>query len=89
MAWDFTTASEFQQKRDWMRDCVAQEVEAIDVAFGGQDAVYDVKHAVPQEVIRPFQEQVKAQGLRAGHLDLVPNDEIRSGYWMDLEVGNL
>jgi acyl-CoA dehydrogenase len=69
MAWDFSTEPEFQQKLDWIREFVIQEIEPIDLAFSGEDAIYDMSHPVHKEVIRPLQEQVKAQNLWACHLD--------------------
>ena len=68
MAWDFSTEPEFQQKLDWVRDFVKNEVEPLDLAFAGEDFIYDKKHPVHDEVLRPLQEKVKQQGLWACHL---------------------
>ena len=69
MAWNFSADPDFQQKLDWISEFVTREIEPIDLAFGGEDAVYDTTHPVHKEVIRPLQEQVKEQGLWACHLD--------------------
>ena len=67
MAWDFETEPEFQAKLDWIEEFVENEIEPLDLAFGSH-AVYDKSQPVHREVIRPLQEQVKAQGLWACHL---------------------
>ena len=33
MAWDFSTEPEFQEKLDWIREFVANEIEPLDLAF--------------------------------------------------------
>jgi acyl-CoA dehydrogenase len=67
MAWDFSTEPEFQEKLDWIAAFVKDEVEPIDLAFDGH-LVYDKRHPVHDEVVRPLQEQVKAHDLWACHL---------------------
>ncbi|MEA2645666.1 MAG: acyl-CoA dehydrogenase [Chloroflexota bacterium] len=60
MSWDFTTEPEFQEKLDWMEKFVREEVwplEVIDTDLEGFT-----------RLIRPLQEQVKANGLWATHL---------------------
>ena len=66
--WDFSTEAEFQEKLDWVRTFVREEIEPIDLLFPANDAPYDRDSAVYREVIRPLQEQVKAKGLWAAHL---------------------
>jgi acyl-CoA dehydrogenase len=60
MSWDFETEPEFQEKLDWMRDFVRQEVWPLEVI--------DTDLAGFTRLIRPLQEQVKARGLWATHL---------------------
>ena len=36
MAWDFTTDPEFQEKLDWMDGFVREEVEPLDLVWGGR-----------------------------------------------------
>ncbi|MEY2450320.1 MAG: acyl-CoA dehydrogenase, partial [Acidimicrobiaceae bacterium] len=67
MPWDFSTEPEFQEKLDWIAAFVKAEVEPLDLAFDAH-LVYDKKHPVHAEVVRPLQEQVKAQDLWACHL---------------------
>ena len=67
MAWDFETEPEFQEKLDWLKTFVAEQVEPIDLAFP-HHLVYDKAHPVHAEVVKPLQAQVKAQGLWACHL---------------------
>ncbi|MET0370181.1 MAG: acyl-CoA dehydrogenase family protein [Sphingobium sp.] len=66
---DFTIEPEFQAKLDWMRDFVKNECEPIDLLFPHHGDPYDVKNKTARAVIAPLQDQVKAQGLWACHLD--------------------
>jgi acyl-CoA dehydrogenase len=60
VSWDFSTEPEFQEKLDWMRDFVREEVWPLEVV--------DTDLAGFTRLIRPLQDQVKAQGLWATHL---------------------
>src|SRR6202035_254155 len=60
MAWDFSTEPEFEEKLEWMRGFVRDEVFPLETL----DLTYDQVRVL----IRPLQEQVKAQGLWAAHL---------------------
>ncbi len=60
MAWDFSTEPEFEEKLEWMRAFVRQEVFPLETLSLTYDQV--------RVVIRPLQEQVKDQGLWAAHL---------------------
>ena len=62
MAWDFSTEPEFQQKLDWMREFVREEIWPIETVFEelGQEGF--------ERAIAPLQEQVKERGLWAAHL---------------------
>ncbi len=66
---DFTIDPEFRAKLDWMRDFVVRECEPIDLLFPHHGDPYDVKNAKARAIIVPLQEEVKAQGLWACHLD--------------------
>ncbi len=68
MAWDFSTEPDFQQKLDWTREFVRDEIKPLDLAFPGEQVVFDKTHPVHEAVIYPLQEKVKAQGLWACHL---------------------
>jgi acyl-CoA dehydrogenase len=65
---DFSVEPEFQEQLDWMRAFVDEEAVPLDLAFEGEDAIYDKNHPVHAEVIRPLQEKVKQRGLWACHL---------------------
>src|SRR5271163_1352574 len=60
MAWDFSTEPEFEEKLEWMRGFVREEVYPLETL----DLTYDQVRVL----IRPLQEQVKVQGLWAAHL---------------------
>ena len=68
MAWDFETEAEFQEKLDWIAEFVREEIEPIDLLFGGGGAPYDKSNRAALEIIRPLQEEVKKQDLWACHL---------------------
>jgi acyl-CoA dehydrogenase len=62
MAWDFSTEPEFQEKLDWMRTFVRDEIWPIETIAEeldqpGLDRIY-----------APLQEEVKRRGLWAAHL---------------------
>src|SRR5581483_6905859 len=65
MAWDFETDAEYQAKLDWVDGFVREEVEPLDYVLG--DA-YDKSDERALAVVRPLQQQVRAQGLWAAHL---------------------
>lgn len=67
--WTFQTEPEFQTKLDWMLDFVKTECELLDLRFPGHGAPYDTAFAEARAAIKPLQDQVKAQGLWACHLD--------------------
>ena len=60
MAWDFSTEPEFEEKLEWMRGFVREEVFPLETL----DLTYDQVRVL----VRPLQEQVKAEGLWAAHL---------------------
>jgi acyl-CoA dehydrogenase len=66
---DFSIDPEFQAKLDWMRDFVKNECEPIDLLFPHHGDPYDTKNSKARAIIAPLQDQVKAQGLWACHLD--------------------
>ena len=66
---DFTVEPEFQEKLDWMNRFVREEVEDLDLLFPDGGAPYDKTDAKALAILKPLQEQVKAKGLWACHLD--------------------
>jgi len=65
---DFTVEPEFQAKLDWMADFVRAEVEPLDLLFPHGGDPYDTANTKARRILRPLQEQVRAQGLWACHL---------------------
>ena len=61
MAWDFSTEPEFQKKLDWMDEFVRAEIFPLEVL--------DLDWPTLRRAIAPLQEEVRAQGLWAAHLD--------------------
>lgn len=66
--WDFSTEPEFQEKLDWVLTFVREEVEPLDLLFPAGGDPYDVQNEAARKVLRPLQDQVRAQGLWACHL---------------------
>ncbi|WP_028710068.1 acyl-CoA dehydrogenase family protein [Paracoccus pantotrophus] len=67
---DFTIEPEFQEKLDWIRKFIDEEVEPLDVLTGyNSNASYDLTNQATVDIVKMLQEKVKAQGLWAPHLD--------------------
>ena len=66
MAWDFTTEPEFQEKLDWMDAFVRDEVEPLDLVWGGK-AFHPLSDTL-RKVVDPLKQQVRDRGLWACHL---------------------
>jgi acyl-CoA dehydrogenase len=66
--WEFSTDPEFQHKLDWMTAFVRDECEPLDLLFPHAGTPYDVHHAASRAIVKPLQDQVRAQGLWACHL---------------------
>ena len=63
MAWDFQTEPEFQEQLDWATRLVRQEIWPIEAV------VDELDQPALNRIYAPLQEQVKARGLWAAHLD--------------------
>src|SRR5688500_18424024 len=61
MAWDFSTEPEFEEKLEWTRGFVREEIMPLELL--------DIEHDTFLRLIRPLQEEVKDRGLWAAHLD--------------------
>ncbi|MBV8981448.1 MAG: acyl-CoA dehydrogenase family protein [Acidimicrobiia bacterium] len=61
MAWDFSTEPEFEQKLEWMRTFVRDEIYPLETL--------DLDEATFRRLTDPLREEVKKQGLWAAHLD--------------------
>uniref|UniRef100_A0AAU1M383 Acyl-CoA dehydrogenase family protein n=1 Tax=Streptomyces sp. NBC_00148 TaxID=2903626 RepID=A0AAU1M383_9ACTN len=66
--WDFSTDPEFQQKLDWMKTFVREEVEPLDLLFPAGGDPYDTSNEAALAILRPLQQQVREEGLWACHL---------------------
>jgi len=65
---DFSIDPEFEAQLEWIREFVATEIEPLDLAFAGEEMVYDKSSRLYAEVIRPLQQVVKDRGLWSCHL---------------------
>jgi acyl-CoA dehydrogenase len=63
MAWDFSTEPEFQEKLDWMRQFLDDEILPLETIQ------YDVTEAEWDRLTEPLKQQVKDRELWACHLD--------------------
>ena len=59
MAWDFETEPEFQAKLDWADEFVREEVEPLDLLWGG------LEFTPPDDRLRKVIDPLKARGARA------------------------
>src|SRR6478735_3155179 len=62
MAWDFSTEPEFQEKLDWMRAFVREEIWPI------EPVAEELDQAGLDRIYAPLKEEVKRHGLWAAHL---------------------
>jgi acyl-CoA dehydrogenase len=63
MAWDFSTEPEFQEKLDWMRTFVREQIWPLETLL------HELGFEGLTRAIEPLQEEVKEQELWAAHLD--------------------
>jgi acyl-CoA dehydrogenase len=63
MPWDFSTEPEFQRKLDWMNELVRREIWPLETVL--EDLGWDGL----MRAMAPLQEEVRAQGLWAAHLE--------------------
>jgi acyl-CoA dehydrogenase len=66
LAWDFSTEPEFQGQLDWMDAFVRDEIEPIDLLFGGK-AFHPLDDTL-RKIVDPLKDQVRARKLWACHL---------------------
>ena len=66
MGWDFETEPEFQRKLDWVDEFVRDEIEPLDLVLGDP---FDKSDPQARALTRPLQDEVKAEGLWACHLE--------------------
>ncbi|MEO8968169.1 MAG: acyl-CoA dehydrogenase family protein, partial [Solirubrobacteraceae bacterium] len=63
MAWDFATEPEFEAKLQWMRGVVREQVWPLETLW------HELGWEGLRRAVAPLQEEVKAHGLWAAHLD--------------------
>jgi acyl-CoA dehydrogenase len=66
MTWDFETEPDFQAKLDWAAAFVRDEVEPLDLLWGG--LAFTPPAPTLKAIIDPLKQQVRDQGLWATHL---------------------
>jgi acyl-CoA dehydrogenase len=66
MAWEFSTDPEFQTQLDWMDEFVTEEIEPLDLLWGGK--TYHPLDADLRAIVDPLKQQVRDRGLWACHL---------------------
>jgi len=66
MAWDFETDPDFQEQLDWVDQFVRDEVEPLDLLWGGLEFTPLSDELRP--IIDPLKQQVRDRGLWATHL---------------------
>ncbi|CAO5238305.1 hypothetical protein FAGKG844_240031 [Frankia sp. AgKG'84/4] len=49
----------------WIKQVIATEIEPLDLAFGGEEVIYDKSHPVHDAYLRPLQDQVRGGCGRA------------------------
>ncbi|MCZ7528445.1 MAG: acyl-CoA dehydrogenase family protein [Acidimicrobiia bacterium] len=66
MAWDFSTEPELEEKLEWVRTFVREEVEPLEVLFPGCEFLpLDEER---RRIVDPLKQQVRDRGLWAAHL---------------------
>src|SRR5450755_1116653 len=65
---NFDIEPSFAAQLEWIRTFVAEEIEPLDLAYGGEEVIYDQGHPIHEAVIRPLQRRVREQGLWSCHL---------------------
>ncbi len=65
---DFSIDPVLADNLEWMRSFIDEHVIELDLAFGGEEAVYNKKSVIWDEVLRPLQQKVRDRGLWSCHL---------------------
>lgn len=66
MSWDFSTEPEFEEKLEWIRGFVRDEVEPLEVLFPGCEFL--PLNDERRRIVDPLKQQVRDKGLWAPHL---------------------
>jgi acyl-CoA dehydrogenase len=66
---DFTLEPEFEEKLEWIREFVREEIEPLDVIFDyNPNTSYDITNKAATAVVKQLQQRVRDQGLWSPHL---------------------
>jgi len=65
---NFEIEPEFAADLEWIRSFVGEKIEPLDLAFGGEEILYDKSHPAHAQFIRPLQNEVREHGLWSCHL---------------------
>lgn len=65
---DFSLDPKFEEKLEWVRNFVREEVEPLDALFDNYSAPYNQGDAAAMAALRPLQAKVREQGLWGMHL---------------------
>ncbi|MCH7547980.1 MAG: acyl-CoA/acyl-ACP dehydrogenase, partial [Candidatus Krumholzibacteriota bacterium] len=60
MAWDFETEPEFEDKLEWMREFVRDEIIPLEEVQASEETIL--------EIMEPLKKEVRRRGLWAAHL---------------------
>lgn len=65
---DFSLDSKFEEKLEWVRNFIREEVEPLDALFDNYSAPYNQGDKAAMAALRPLQAEVRRQGLWGMHL---------------------
>ncbi|BBY58171.1 acyl-CoA dehydrogenase family protein [Mycolicibacterium sarraceniae] len=66
MAWDFSTEPEFEEKLEWIRNFVREDIEPLEVIFPSCEFL--PLNSERRRIVDPLKQKVRDQGLWAPHL---------------------
>ncbi|BBY64272.1 acyl-CoA dehydrogenase family protein [Mycolicibacterium helvum] len=66
MAWDFSTEPEFEEKLEWIRNFVREDIEPLEVIFPSCEFL--PLNEERRRIVDPLKQRVRDQGLWAPHL---------------------
>jgi len=66
MGWEFSTDPEFQEQLDWIDAFVRDEVEPLDLLWGGR--AFHPLDGILHKIVDPLKQEVRDRGLWACHL---------------------
>lgn len=82
---DFTLNPEFAKKLEWVKTFVTEKVRPLDALFPEPFAPWNPRDQKAMKIVRPLQQDVRAQGLWAAHLP----PELGGPGWSTVELLHL